>query len=399
MASSLAWLDFSEAEQRRAREIVQLFTQRESRDELGIGVVRDAFSNLLFPGVSVIHTRARYFCLIPWMFTKAAERGRSGPKLLVWQERNERRLVETLRAGGDEEGLIGRQAGKAVKTLPSVIYWSSLQRYGILRVPATIEQVAAGAKRGVSIEDAITEQVDRSMGYWHPYLPEPPAGFPDVDQLDFELTDEESAWLRERVTGATEGSLLAWMITNRVTPTDDSAGPWDQPWSRDLPGEITRAIGHAERFSVVMHGAAILYNALLAERCDALGIGEWGADAATYREWFDDWNAEITARRGELLRWDLADFWQLVAEQSPGRTAFARRFIDGWIALALSGQARSKQADALVASREREQKRAQARLDNERLLRQWGGSSGTERLAFRWGQVRRMTTDLNGGPV
>ena len=33
----LAWLDCSEADQRRAREIVAMFSQPESRDELGLG--------------------------------------------------------------------------------------------------------------------------------------------------------------------------------------------------------------------------------------------------------------------------------------------------------------------------------------------------------------------------
>ena len=38
----IAWLDASREDQRRMREIVNLFTQSESRDELGIGQVRDA---------------------------------------------------------------------------------------------------------------------------------------------------------------------------------------------------------------------------------------------------------------------------------------------------------------------------------------------------------------------
>ena len=41
----LAWLDYSEADQRRAREIVAMFLQRESRDELGLGGIRDALSD------------------------------------------------------------------------------------------------------------------------------------------------------------------------------------------------------------------------------------------------------------------------------------------------------------------------------------------------------------------
>lgn len=52
MTSVLAWLDASSAEQRHVREIVALFTQQESRDELGLGQVRDVFSDRLFPGMN-----------------------------------------------------------------------------------------------------------------------------------------------------------------------------------------------------------------------------------------------------------------------------------------------------------------------------------------------------------
>ncbi|MGH3706350.1 MAG: DUF6361 family protein, partial [Agromyces sp.] len=60
MASTVAWLDTSTDEQRRVREVIALFSQQESRDELGIGQIRDALSDHLFPGTSVLQTRARY---------------------------------------------------------------------------------------------------------------------------------------------------------------------------------------------------------------------------------------------------------------------------------------------------------------------------------------------------
>jgi len=108
----IAWLDTSSDEQRRVRELIALFTQSESRDELGIGQVRDAFSDLLFLGTSVIQTRARYFLFVPWIFRDGARRGRSGPQLKAWADRQERRLIEALRDTGQVEGLIGRLVEK-----------------------------------------------------------------------------------------------------------------------------------------------------------------------------------------------------------------------------------------------------------------------------------------------
>lgn len=57
MGSQLSWLDSSRAEQQRMRELLNMFSEQESRDELGIGQVRDAFGDLLFPGTSTLHTR------------------------------------------------------------------------------------------------------------------------------------------------------------------------------------------------------------------------------------------------------------------------------------------------------------------------------------------------------
>mgnify|MGYP000844970114 CR=1 FL=1 len=54
MASVLTWLDFSERERRKALDVIDQFRDEDTRDELGIGTVRDALADLLFPGISTI---------------------------------------------------------------------------------------------------------------------------------------------------------------------------------------------------------------------------------------------------------------------------------------------------------------------------------------------------------
>ncbi|WP_373872693.1 DUF6361 family protein [Actinoplanes couchii] len=49
MPSQLAWLDSSRADQQRMRELIGMFGDQESRDDLGIGQVRDAFGDLRPP--------------------------------------------------------------------------------------------------------------------------------------------------------------------------------------------------------------------------------------------------------------------------------------------------------------------------------------------------------------
>ncbi|MBE1487519.1 DUF6361 family protein [Plantactinospora soyae] len=80
MASGLSWLDSSRDDQNRMRELLKLFSNAESRDELGLGQVRDAFSDLLFPGTSVLQTRARYLLIVPWCHQEAQRRGLRGER-------------------------------------------------------------------------------------------------------------------------------------------------------------------------------------------------------------------------------------------------------------------------------------------------------------------------------
>ena len=49
-------------------DVVQLFSERDTRDELGIGTIRDAFSEHFFPGTSTIQTRAKYMLFVPWIY-------------------------------------------------------------------------------------------------------------------------------------------------------------------------------------------------------------------------------------------------------------------------------------------------------------------------------------------
>ena len=67
MTSTFAWLDNSEEQRRQILDVLELFREKTTIDELGLGTVRDAFADILFPGTSAPMTRARYFLFVPWM--------------------------------------------------------------------------------------------------------------------------------------------------------------------------------------------------------------------------------------------------------------------------------------------------------------------------------------------
>jgi len=94
--STIAWIDFAEDDRRKMIAAVSAFRDRDTRDELGFGSIRDALSDLLFPGTSTIQTRARYFLFVPWIYQYLEQRrvpsGRIGDRL----RQDEIRLVSAL---------------------------------------------------------------------------------------------------------------------------------------------------------------------------------------------------------------------------------------------------------------------------------------------------------------
>ena len=66
--SKFAWIDYDDEQRRRMNALARLFSETDARDELGLGVIRDSISDLLFPGTSTIQTRVRYMLFIPWLF-------------------------------------------------------------------------------------------------------------------------------------------------------------------------------------------------------------------------------------------------------------------------------------------------------------------------------------------
>ncbi|MEE4382722.1 MAG: DUF6361 family protein [Pseudomonadales bacterium] len=399
--SFIGWLDYSEDEQRRVRELLQMFRDRGTVDDLGIGTLRDAISNRLFPGTSVLQTRARYFLFVPWIFQHVADRRGD---VLERAEFLERKLIGALQRSDDQEGLIGRQAGMDVRTLPSAIYWAGLVTYGIFRAAGLSRARYARSARSVRSRPTTEEELaERTDGFWDPDLPPPPDDFFDFDYADFALRPVEAVWLSERVLSREleQGPCLLGDHVRQVRSGGRSLP--EQLWEGEpLPGtapETRRLIHHAERFSLLVEGAAIVYNLMLHEQRDDPDRGD-AEDAEALRARLDAWAG--TAGECDLAGWteEREEFFQLV--DPTGRTPFpTRTFIQGALdriaTRPLDRLADDAEFRALVRNRELQHKRNLARFRGGPRLQSWQGGSGLRRLDFRWNQIRRFLDDLRAG--
>lgn len=397
--SSIAWLDTSPDEQRRVREILALFTQPESRDELGIATVRDALSNALFPGTSVLQTRARYYLFVPWCFMKAAEKSSDNAAVRALAEDYERTLAETLKAsyGGSEGGVIGARAGRRLKTLPSSMFWGGLTQFGILRRDIGPD----GLMSHPATSDDAEELVRRHATDWHPTIPPVPKGFPRQVDGGFGLTIEEAAWLRERILDGAANSLLALLLQAPGSVDEDSKTPWQDrkvlAVARDLP-----TLDHARRFSFVMQGASRLYNVLTAEAYIAAGFTRAATSTGPYDDAYTAWLAHLDEDRDTVHSWDENTFWSLARDINPRISAGSETFVRTWVTEIREGRAEmalqpGSTSRRLIANRERSIKGHQSRLGNSKLLGMWNGSSMTGSLSYRWPQVRQLLTDIDAG--
>jgi hypothetical protein len=388
--SALTWLDFSADEQRRTREILRLFEETESRDELGIGQVRDAFSDLLFPGTSVLLTRARYFLIVPWCAQHADSTAHW--KYPLTMDAVERQALVALKAAAaDELGIIGGRAGAAVKNLPSVIYANALERYGIARDP--VEFVP---------DEELGEHVARqALGKWVSSLPPAPAGFPNTIEGGVHLNRDEATWLSEQITSSRPESYLTHLLLSDL-PVDGVDWPWTHPALSTADEDLRSLVNDAELFSLAIHGSALLYNLLIAEWYEHEQLTRVANPVAGYREALDNWVDEVRSHPRRAT-WDTGAMWDRVLEQNLRISANvrARRFITDWLDVFVCGTVEGIADDAslrqLVSERERAVKGPQSRLRNEKLLRNWAGASGSRRLAYRWGNVATLIHDIHAG--
>lgn len=387
--SSLAWIDFDEAERQRAQRIMALFQERESRDELGLGAIRDSIADHLFPGTSTIQTRLRYTLFIPWLFRTLEHQALSEAQLRTEARRLEIDFVKALQNGGEVQGVFGIDAGARLQRLPSSVYWAGLGAWGIRVFPGSIDSlfVALRGRRrshGTSdSEDALASA--QAPAIWIPALPQMPGDL--LERAIFRLTTDEAQFLVDRLVATQPTALLTMLAREGIDADCDYI--WTHPYLSAFPAAARRLVQHCEIFSHVMHGAALLYNLALSELRER---NDWIED---YRERLQTWSTELDL--GAVRAWSLDDFWNVVEHPAHAIRPAAKRFVTEWRELVLSGTEHvisTPAARQLVEERERRLKASQSRYANHAVRDRWKGSSGVDRLSFRWSQAKSHLRDL-----
>ena len=398
MGATLTWLDLTASDRDRMRQVLDLFKEQGTVDEMGLGSLRDALSEALFPGTSTIQTRLRYVLFVPWIYRQLEARRTAASNVPTQLRKAELDLIDPLLENGSGQGVIGERARGSLARQPSSVYWTALVRWGLFlheRPQGWYHTHFTGLLHGRGAEETADDPgiIRARQPNWHPRLPDPPQAFPH--EASFDLTPEEAAFLQGRLEERCAGTLLAWLAREGSDAPLDGCF-WDDGAATRAPTGLRHTIELARRFSLHVEGMPLLYNLLLAERRQS----EHGGDEEPieqYRREIDEWAATEAAERF----YNAAELWTFAASRQVRVARLQRNFVEAWSTrlsdIGPAAIADDRKLHILIESRERQIKGPRARLHNPARLLDWSGRVGVGRMNFRWHRVRQMLLDLHGG--
>ena len=413
--ASVGWIDFSSEHRDKVRTVIDLLTKQGVVDELGIGVIRDSFADRMFPGVSTIQTRAKYFVLTALLIhdydrqtESKKEKESLDDYLSHWEKWCRIQLAKRYGDRGEGLGIIGISFGERrdrdVQRPPSSVYWNGLRTFGIVRSRLSLSEFGRDISGRRSL-GAILDQTNRLKGDDLDADAEngPRIRVPDVeedywDNLTITLTPTEAEFLRQQITASVPDSLLGQILldetaTEQIIKLKRNAKFADMaelPFLRDLKREeLRKTVRRARDFWTILEGAHIRYNCLLQSRFGT------SAGAAQCDEYWETWIRGLETFNWS--EWDTDFMWQLVEQHGSNVRPSTKKFVNGWIDQAHAGATDLDACDQLVIDQERTNKTARARLRPNAKDEHVDGWIGLSELAYRLPQVRTLVEDIQRG--
>lgn len=389
----LGWIDISKDQRNKVLSVMHLLSEAGTMDELGVGIVRDTFSDLMFPGTSTIQTRAKYFLIVPYiLYELELTRINSPEEFLQSLYDIELKLINSLRQSS-RDGIIGIDAGASLKRKPSDIYWNGIRRYGIFtkggmslyeyaRVLCSLKNQKQRLKdqgntrtkddeTDVDDVDAITEELLARFWKLSTYTKT------WQDQLSINLSYKEAEFLKNRIVTSCPDSLLAYVLRENdrdflaIREFADLKALLPR-----LPQKIKAECDLAIRFADFLEGAHLRYNLILSKY----------GNPAVNRKW-DSWSENL-AEHGKL---DLNLIYALFRNRNSQLRMFLNAYQDALISNKI------KELDALICKREVSLKgasRSKLYNANDYEYTKW---VGIDKLHYRFKNAQTLCSDIFEG--
>lgn len=392
----LGWIDFSKEDREKVLDVMNLLQEQGAVDEIGIGLARDAFSNLFFPGTSTVQTVAKYFLIVPYVLKEACE-GKYGTDLnrvLQRIDKEEKECgIRLLRNCPGEDGIIGRRLlpERWVARKPSSIYWNGIRTYGICTQQLTLPELlktamvlqsyrknASFGNRGDASEGGDKDDLDAGNDYSMQMLSVPDDYYSDWRaDLTVGLTHSEASFLRSMIEANTAGSLLCYLLKNNIDV--DRYASFEAIYEdlhTKVPREMERQMRLACELDRLVYAARVRYNYILSEGKNADAVDEW---------------SDVVSNVAYMVAVDIDETLEMLSI-----TNFKlRRFLTAFKAAALAGDWDA--ADKALIDREIEIKTK----SRAKLLKRDAYSNdmwvGGRYLDYRFFSARRIINDIYRG--
>lgn len=290
----LGWIDFSKEDREKVLDVIHLLQEPGAVDELGIGIIRDAFANVFFPGTSTVQTRAKYFLIVPYLLKEAGD-GKFGSDLnkVIKTIDNEEMKCGLKLIEGVKDGVIGQNnlPHSWVARTPSNIYWNGIKTYGIfkdndlsikdyLKETIVLKKLKKNKELGNRADGAEeNERDDKDAGdisffdFWE---------LSDVysedwrDELVIDLSQEEAVFLERQIIKSQSSSLMAYLIKNHIPLKQfmDFESLSNYVYE-DVSESMKELIRLANAFNGLVYLARIRYNLILSDGNNKDAVDEW----------------------------------------------------------------------------------------------------------------------------
>ena len=410
--SAIGWVDFSSEHREKVKSVIDLLSAPGVIDELGIGVIRDSFSDSLFPGISTIQTRAKYFLTVPRIFKdyeKLPAHKRRRRTLADYVNDHENQCMEWMvenHTNDPQDGIIGEsfvnKQGE-VQRKPSSVYWTGIRQFGLIRTDLSLQVfcrrfanpdqplqdlVEGNEKTRGDDPDASVQTNDSING---------PAYDEDwIETLTIYLSHDEASFLSRQIEARVPLSLLGQILIdgdmrrrflelsedwNFTTLVDESA------FIAQFPERLQRTMVAARDFWQLMYGAHIRYNCLLQQKHGTRHLQQ------EFESQWEEWCGKLQSFPWQ--RWDTGFLWEQTKLHHRRVKDYTVDFVQTWIEGVHNG-ADTSRLDTLVFRQERLNKKNRARLhpDAEESVGKWIGIAD---LNYRLPQARTIIRDIDEG--
>lgn len=291
----LGWVDFSREDREKVLDVMNLLQEPGAVDEIGIGVIRDAFANLFFPGTSTVQTAAKYFLIVPYVLKEATE-GRYGNdlnKILRKIDQEEKECgIRLMQNCPGEKSIIGSRVlpQSWVARKPSSIYWNGIRTYSICTQDLTIPELlkasvflqaqkknSALGNKGDATSESERDDADAGRDLATQFFSVPDDYYTDWrTNLSIHLTSSEATFLRKMIESSVSSSLMVYLLRNNIDVAKyDSFEAIYEELEHLVPAELSRTMKLACDFNRLVYAARVRYNYILSAGQNEDAGTEW----------------------------------------------------------------------------------------------------------------------------